>query len=498
MQFTVLKYGAAIPPQPGAYLVTDSWNDYGFLTLFDLHVRISQGEPLRIGYVRIAHDSMELSGVPRTAALLSPRFHSLERGFFSLAQEDDYYENLRTLLPPGMYDEILRALNDVAYDRGLSERVEQLNVFRQSLLRDHGVRELRRKQDIAQGRRQRIVPFKWTYTPPQGGLHQPHKFEFATKPGSLPGTNLHALIGRNGVGKSRLLHSIAEEATAGRITVESGSGGEDDSFTACVVVSFSPFDQLYKPPPTAVMNFDYVGLRDQHTGLLKPDQERMQEFIKSFKTARIGDRGKRWRKAISTLNYAASGFLDGHADLIDSMVREGNDRQLFEAMGAVFNGLSSGHKVALLMVTRLIEIVGERTLVLIDEPETHLHPPLLSALTQALSDLVTDRNGMALVATHSPVVLQEIPASCVWEMHRNGDELTAHRPGLETYGESVGELTHDAFGLEATSSGFHATIAREVEAGGSFEDITARFSGLGSEARALLRAMTYAHARRQG
>ncbi|MGV9578584.1 AAA family ATPase [Streptomyces sp. NPDC003509] len=498
MQFTVLKYGAKIPSRPGAYLVTDSWNDYGFLTLFDLHVRLPEGsEPVRIGYVRIAHDSMEGEGVFRSADLLPTRFESLEPGFFSLAQEDDYYESLRTLMPRGMYEEILSALNDVAYSQELSEQVSHLAVFRDSLLRDHEMRELRRKQKIARGRRRRIVSFKWSYTPPQGGLLPPHKFEFATKPGSLPTTNLHALIGRNGVGKSRLLHAIAEEATAGRITVESSSGGEDNSFTACVVVSFSPFDQLYKPPPNAFMKFDYIGLRDEGTGRLKSDEQRTREFVESLGTARVGARGERWRKAVSTLNYAASGFLDGHMDVIDSMMREGSELRFTEAMSAVFNDLSSGHKVVLLMVTRLIEVVGERTLVLIDEPETHLHPPLLSALTRAISDLVADRNGMALVATHSPVVLQEVPASCVWVMIRNGEELTAHRPGLETYGESVGELTHDAFGLEVASSGFHATIARQVETGDSYEDITSRFSGLGSEARALLRAMTYARARRQ-
>ncbi|UYX96149.1 ATP-binding protein [Streptomyces sp. BI87] len=498
MQFTMLEYGATIPSHHGAYLTKDNWNDYGFWTLFDLQVRLSDGgAPLRFGFVRIAHVSMETGGVARTADLLPPSFQSLDSGFFSLAQEDDYYENLRTLLPPGMYGEILHALKDVAYIEGLSQQVSGLRVFRDSLLRDHDMKELRRKQRVARGTRRRIVPFKWSYTPPQAGLLPPHNFEFETKPWSLPSTNLHALIGRNGVGKSRLLHAIATEATAGRIAVESDSGGEDNSFTRCVVVSFSPFDELYKPPPAPIMKFDYIGLRHQEAGRLKSDEERTQEFADSFAVARIGARGERWRKAIGTLNYAASGFLDGHMDVIDSMMREGSPRRLTETMSAVFNDLSSGHKVALLMVTRLIEVVGERTLVLIDEPETHLHPPLLSALTRALSDLVADRNGMALVATHSPVVLQEVPATCVWKMIRNGDELTAHRPGLETYGESVGELTHDVFGLEVTSSGFHATIAQQVETGATYEDITARFSGLGSEARALLRAMTYGHARRR-
>ena len=64
-------------------------------------------------------------------------------------------------------------------------------------------------------------------------------------------------------------------------------------------------------------------------------------------------------------------------------------------------------------MTHLADRVAERTLVLIDEPETHLHPPLLSAFVRAMSDLLIDRNGVAIIATHSPVVLQETPRTCV-------------------------------------------------------------------------------------
>ena len=40
---------------------------------------------------------------------------------------------------------------------------------------------------------------------------------------------------------------------------------------------------------------------------------------------------------------------------------------------SIFKRLSSGHKIVLLTITRLVEVVEEKTLVLIDEPEAHLH-----------------------------------------------------------------------------------------------------------------------------
>src|SRR5690606_8000124 len=84
--------------------------------------------------------------------------------------------------------------------------------------------------------------------------------------------------------------------------------------------------------------------------------------------------------------------------------------------------MSSGHKIVLLTITRLVSTVEEKTLVLLDEPESHLHPPLLSAFTRALSDLLLSRNGVAIVATHSPVVTQEVPMTCVWILTRSRAE----------------------------------------------------------------------------
>ncbi|MFE0654160.1 AAA family ATPase [Streptomyces sp. NPDC059534] len=487
----MLEYRAAVPMAHGAYLAKDSWNDYGFVTSFQLFVRLQDGGRVDVGDVRIVNVEMSMDGWRRTSDRLPLRFETLDIGYFSLGMEDDYYETLRADLPRDMALDILKSLNDIAYAWEPDQAVPNQPVFRASLFRDRTRWDLDRTCRVAQGLRARIVPFCWSYTPEQKGLLPAHKFTFETTPGLLPPTNLHALIGRNGVGKSRLLHAIAAKATAGEIAVEAASGGEDNSFTSCVVISFSPFDRPYTEPPEAMVPFHYISLRHPTEPRLKSDAELREEFVKSFATARIGARGRRWLSAVETLNYAASGFLDDDMDVIDAMIREGSQRKLEESMGEVFDNLSSGHAVVLLMVTRLIQVVSERTLVLIDEPETHLHPPLLAALTNALSWLLSDRNGMAVVATHSPVVLQEVPASCVWNMTRHGDELTARRPDVETYGESVGELTYDVFGLEVSSTGFHAAIAAEVANGGTYEEITRRFTGLGSEARSLLRAMTY-------
>ena len=152
--------------------------------------------------------------------------------------------------------------------------------------------------------------------------------------------------------------------------------------------------------------------------------------------------------------------------------------------------MSSGHKIVLLIITALVNLVEEKTLVLMDEPESHLHPPLLSAFTRALSELLHDRNGVAIVATHSPVVVQEVPRSCVWKLNRSGLEWRKDRPDRETFAENVGLLTKEVFGLEVTKSGFHAMLQEEVDKGGTFQEISKLFEyNIGMEGIAILMSM---------
>lgn len=152
--------------------------------------------------------------------------------------------------------------------------------------------------------------------------------------------------------------------------------------------------------------------------------------------------------------------------------------------------MSSGHTIVLLTITRLVEKVEEKTLVLIDEPESHLHPPLLSAFTRALSNLLLSRNGVAIIATHSPVILQEIPRLCAWKVTRFGKQTSPDRPKIETFGENVGTLTREVFGLEVEKSGFLSVLKNSVDEGGSFDEIFNEYNKqIGYEGQVLLQTL---------
>src|SRR4051812_47148823 len=88
----------------GAYLEADNWDDFGYKTLWTLFV-VRDGQVHEIGGVKIA----DRTGSAKPT--LPERFPRLTDEYFSLGQDEDYYERLNAL---GAQDrsEILTNLND--------------------------------------------------------------------------------------------------------------------------------------------------------------------------------------------------------------------------------------------------------------------------------------------------------------------------------------------------------------------------------------------------
>ncbi|MGW4249989.1 AAA family ATPase [Streptomyces californicus] len=498
MRFTVVEQGSEEPRglRPYALLITDRWNDQGFVTMFHLVVHDEDGVRRDIGEVKIGKFGM----TPRSPVSLPRDFDHLDGTFFALGQDDSYYTNLGNLRGE-LREHVLFALRDMAFDARIFAQAKDEPVTQQSLLRFVKIAAVEEQfRRIAQGG-ERVRAFQVGYKSPKptGSSNDSVVLTFAVTPESLPPTNIHVLIGRNSVGKSFLLNSLtrcigdneASEERVGRI-IEYGRGGRD-TFTNLVSVTFSAFDDfpLLSDDDISITRYAYVGLKSPTPSgapRIKSPNRLLSDFTESVEACLTGTRSKRWAKALRTLQYAGSGLITDEwlTDFLGTKSAESRRRKARR----LFAGLSSGHKVVLLTLTRLVEHVTERTLVVIDEPESHLHPPLLAAFIRALSDLLAERNGLAIVATHSPVVLQEVPASCVWKLNRYGNQLVAERPVIETFGENVGILTHEVFGLEVTDSGYHRYLKRLVRDDLSYEQILARFDGqLGGEAKGIVIAL---------
>lgn len=501
LRFTIVDRGKAFPEKGvnEAFLRVDYWNDYSFVTMFEALLYDEGGEAISLGSVKIGF-SGQTTAISTYTTINSP-FTELGGQYFSAGQDVKYYDVLRNRVSEAQRSAFLRGLRDVVFDNSRLETVQYEDVFRTSLLRYVSLTSIdgqfRRVLDGGVPLSDFDFSFKREPTPKMAGI----ELDFKVSANSAPSTNIHAIIGRNGVGKTTILNEMisaimALEANGALFLANSVFGQASiskDYFSSLVSVGFSAFDPFMPPAenvdPSRGTRYSYIGLKDiadEDGVLLKSLVTLRAECVASIKEC-FSDLGRkeRWTVAIETLesdeNFAVMELprlLDLQGDALHSEASR------------IVKLMSSGHAVVLLTISRLVSRVEEKTLVLIDEPESHLHPPLLSAFTRVLSELLHNRNGVAIVATHSPVVLQEIPKSCAYVMTRSRLSMQADRPQIETFGENVDSLTREVFGLEVTQSGFHALLQEAVLKGGSYDAILESYNNqLGQEGRGILRAM---------
>jgi predicted ATPase len=471
------------------YLTWDGWNDFNFHTLFGMFYVDESLKNHEIGAVKIGFFGQEEG--PKDLKV-GNKFDRLADKYFSLGQSDLYYSNLNAL-GEKIRDSILSALNDIAKNEELYERAIEERVTYTSLLRDISASTVKNQyRRIANGG-VRLTEYDFHFVAPpieEGATF--FDLKFRVKPESFPPTNIHILIGRNGVGKTHLMNNMIDTLLEDEVEGK-GEFIRDDNenvVSNLIYVSFSAFDntRLREEKVYNKLRYSYVGLiKDCADDIIETKNLNVliEEFYKSLNFCQTFQKS-RWRASIEMLesdpNFKASD--------IKSLIDIEEKREFESKTKNTFKRLSSGHKIVLLTITRLIQVLQEKSLVLIDEPEAHLHPPLLSAFVRALSELLISTNGVAIIATHSPVILQEVPKHCVWKLSRFGAEAKSERLPIETFGENVGTLTNEVFGLEVKNSGFYKLLDKIAGEKETYDDVIEHFNGqLGMEAKAIL--MTY-------
>lgn len=122
---------------------------------------------------------------------------------------------------------------------------------------------------------------------------------------------------------------------------------------------------------------------------------------------------------------------------------------------------SSGQRVYLRFASLALCVISQGSLIVLDEPETHLHPNFISEFMKLVHDLLTATSSIALVATHSPYVVREVPTTCVHVVQRVGNVPSMGEVHLKTLGASVSSISDAVFG-DATATRFHRILAEKM------------------------------------
>lgn len=477
LTFVIVKNGNRISNQRSIRLYWDNWDDWGYKTQFTAKYFDGETEHF-LGDVKIAFSDeykKKLGIIEGNGTTLSNyndyipiTFKNLDNDFFSLGSIV-YYENIRDHFSEEEREYIFKSLNDLAYDLELffSFKSKNISVLEKSLLRDFY------DKDVT-GQLHRIAHGGVSKTP----FHIQNTFdgsyiEFRVKPESFPSTNVHAIIGSNGVGKSYLLKKLYDENSP---SMELNKL----KILKRIYISFSPFEN------DSLISLDsdssFIGFSSKklfciggEEGRLNSPTSHLEDFWarefsnELFSCKNSEEKKKRWKRLAEYLHSDPIFYDLDIINLIDRLnltlinsnigfcIELKNENKFKENCINFFNKLSSGHKIILYTMASLCNQVIERTLVLYDEPELFLHPPLLSSFVNAINWLMDDRNGIAILATHSPIILQEIPSNCIWKVIER-EEGKYIRLYDETYGESFSILNNVIFDVQVKNSGFYKVI----------------------------------------
>ena len=248
----------------------------------------------------------------------------LPENFYSLGQDADYYKNVVEKLSQEIAINVLTALGDVVHDSNRLQLAENKDAFQTSLLRsvnrtsiDNQFRRI--LHDEAQ-----LTEYNFYYEKEADERYSGIKVEFSVEPNTKPSSNIHILIGRNGVGKTTLLNNMVNALLSPRDTMKktgyffipSSSNKatqiKNNYFAGVVSVSFSAFD-LFTPPDdqpnaNAGMRYYYVGLKKrldqqgQETLGLKNKDDLCSDFTSSLKICfALTAKKARWINAVKTL-----------------------------------------------------------------------------------------------------------------------------------------------------------------------------------------------------
>lgn len=478
--------------QSAFVLTTDNWDDYGHKVQFHLAYIDEHGSETRIGTLKILSRKTENSESVEvnTTTILPDKFDELDESFISLGQESEYYKDLHKLFGDEA-ENVLVALRDIAWQPALAMPFEPTPGFRNALMRENGAHRARRFGRAWALGQEIQEKFSFAYSCKIDGADYPVdvRIDFSGKdpvPGRVVG-----IIGRNAVGKTRFLAKLGEDlaqisrTSAERLTEREQRFPEGRPlFTRIIAISYSAFDRFKRPPSDASSSYVYCGIRNEKGGLSRASligaYRKNQERIRSL------GRQHEWTHHMRTILGNQSVNLE--ESLASEIESPSNDEESLSL-------LSSGQAILCHFATALLAWIQPNTLVLFDEPETHLHPNAVASLFLVLTDILSEYDSYAIVATHSPVVIQEIPAKRVVVFRRDGNLTVAEPLPLESFGESVTEITRHVFETIDVESFYRRTL-KELVYNEDIQQVLARFPmGLSLSAQAYLLAQ---HGKKQG
>jgi predicted ATPase len=426
----VSKFDAFFNPEKEDHVLLyfREWDDYGIKSTYTVSIYLKNtGKYSDVGEAKVIStksDDYDDKGY----LTISGTFTELPENLGFLGQSEDFYVDIKKILE-ARTEEILHNLNDLSILPGLRDAFESNVHFKNSLIRySDAERALKLGSYIVRGE-DFTDSFSFEFCNGDELHNTTCAFDFDSHLPIKSRTNI--IIGENGTGKTTYLADLALSMSGRR-----NKGNFLDSrppFSKIISASFSAFDTFEIPSNKKTFSYKYCGLRDK-SGFMS--RKKMLEIYKSSCNKIL------YRNIDHVWSTVLERFIK--KDKLEYIEKEFFERKIYSNI-IDSSILSSGESILLYSFTQIIAETKNESLVLFDEPELHLHPRAISNLIPAINDMLSMLNAYSIIATHSPIILQQIPSKFVRVFDNYSGRLTTRTLELETLGESLSTITNEVF-----------------------------------------------------
>lgn len=444
----------------------DNWNDYGCHTWYSLFYFKSSTDYFFIGELKIMNKNKG-----DTNGVIPKSFKSLSSDYCSLGISNSYYNILKCKFSVSECEQILVALQDCAIQIERYEQYKDNPTFQVSLIRELSSEKARREakyiiHDIPLSDAYNI---QYLFHPKYNeGLSIPFKLKYNSDAKLYD--RCAGIIGENGVGKTTMLGGMIDSLINHK---EENMLHDLPLFSSVMAVCTTPFDcfaDIKQDDDTVslIPYYYFCANQDKDQAFLKIKESVYEIRKRRFQNSELFDYyDKIVRKELPETAQYVWWTYEERGELKEIKEFKIDDKVL----KTMLKSLSSGQLQLLLLITFIFRKINFDTLIVIDEPEVHLHPKAINVLFKLLIHLLDKFQSYCIVSTHSPLIVRELSGRNVYMMRRFDNDLELGKIGFETLGEDISTLCNEIFGYEEFSTSLAKTIKKMKNEGKSYKDI---------------------------
>lgn len=487
-----LRNGVVLSPEP------DRWNNFALRTRFDC-VIVVDGVARVECVIHLAFLESANSPADRVRQIMRESPEPLRPAkdfpeFFTLMPSMEDYRAIVKTLGPTSARQHLRALNDMVEVQRRKVRpawfskAQRTRAFQRSFMRaSESFFAFHNSPPLLAGlEHERFdgISDRWRLRFKLPTFTNRHELEFDFRNQEFLPQRIAILIGKNGTGKSRALHHIVSSALKGDKRLR-GPDGERLKLGRVLAIE-SPGETQATFPAERVgeagrvfyrrVALDRSGKRGLGRGLtslfvrLSRHEQDIGEHRRWSLFQRAVNNAVPWDEIYVRLTPGIdddepSLRLAGRAWVSLAQLTQGGERDQLDLWARVDPRieprrqsekgcvpLSSGQITFVRFAAQLCLNIENGTLLLLDEPETHLHPNLITDFVALLNELLIATGSLAIISTHSSYFVRETPNHQVLVLHEpEPGRIEVTRPRLRTLGADVGAISRFVFGDKTPS-----------------------------------------------